>query len=280
MGKVTKDGRVENWIDPLFFKWCVKNGYKVIPARKAIEVEEKAIRDYIKKYGVDPANPKVENVNGVLLPKEYVEELIKSGKLTPGSGSSNCPATVTPEGARALNGNLYLWIAEAGDPQHKPTQAYFQDTINAYGRFYQFGVDNLYYYKYYNYWCWDASDVSPWDSSDELLDDLRDDTGQVRDDFNDKDPSNDIVIGWVKYADHNGIAYCDGFFSVAATEAAGVDWPHDSIAQHEISHNFNAPDHGYYCQVCIMCYTWAYATDIWCPEVCKPVIDGNINYQG
>ena len=61
----------------------------------------------------------------------------------------------------------------------------------------------------------------------------------------------------------------------------GADWPHDTIAQHETSHLFNAPDHGYYCQVCIMCYTWAYAgTDIWCPEVCKPVIDGNINYQG
>ena len=34
---------------------------------------KKAREKHIKKYGVDPANPKVENVNGVLLPKEYVK---------------------------------------------------------------------------------------------------------------------------------------------------------------------------------------------------------------
>ncbi|RLI75690.1 hypothetical protein DRP04_13270 [Archaeoglobales archaeon] len=83
MGKVTRDGKVEDWTDPLFYKWCVKNGYKVIPATKALEIEEKARRDYIKKYGVDPANPKVVVVNGVLLPKEYVRDLILSGKLAP-----------------------------------------------------------------------------------------------------------------------------------------------------------------------------------------------------
>ena len=35
---------------------------------------------YIEKYGVDPANPKVDVVDGVPLPKEEVERLVKSGK--------------------------------------------------------------------------------------------------------------------------------------------------------------------------------------------------------
>jgi hypothetical protein len=29
MGKVTEGGKVESWIDPLFYKWCIKNSYKL-----------------------------------------------------------------------------------------------------------------------------------------------------------------------------------------------------------------------------------------------------------
>jgi len=81
MGKITREGKVEDWVDPLFYNWCLRNGYKVIPATKALEIREKARSEYIKKYGVDPANPKVVIVNGVPLPKEYIKELVLSGKL-------------------------------------------------------------------------------------------------------------------------------------------------------------------------------------------------------
>ena len=139
----------------------------------------------------------------------------------------------------------------------------------------------MYYYHLTNYW--DASDVSPPDNSSKLLRDLAEDTGGLRDDYNDRNPSNDIVIGWVKYADHNGIAYCNGFFSVAVTDAQWGwwgDWPHDSIAQHEISHNFNAGEGGVYPwehPTCIMNYCHArLGTDVWCDEHWH-VVFGNIN---
>jgi len=64
-----ENGRVviENWTDPKFYKWCLNNGYRVISAKKWFEIERKARAEYIKKYGVDPANPKVEIVNGEYL---------------------------------------------------------------------------------------------------------------------------------------------------------------------------------------------------------------------
>ena len=58
------------------------------------------------------------------------------------------------------------------------------------------------------------------------------------------DTVNDIVTGWVDWMDHNGLAWRNNFSSVCAVKASGLDWPHDSIAQHEISHNFNATDRG------------------------------------
>jgi len=80
MGKVVKKGNkftVQNWIDPKFYRWAVDNGYKVVNATDYFEIEEKARKEYIKKYGVDPANPKVEMVNGILLPVDYVKKLVE-----------------------------------------------------------------------------------------------------------------------------------------------------------------------------------------------------------
>lgn len=42
----------------------------------------------------------------------------------------------------------------------------------------------------------------------------------------------------------------------------GVDWTHDSIVQHEVSHNFDADEGGWFTYEhpaeCIMNYQWAY----------------------
>jgi hypothetical protein len=228
-------------------------------------------------------------VNGVPLPKEYVKELVKKGKLKPeeercvASSSSGYGCDVDPylkEGAWAVNDRLYLWIVESEDC-NEPYEAYLQDTINAYARFYQFGVDRLYYYKFYEYWDWKTCDVYPYWDTLKLLDDLYEDTNWVRYEFNDKNHKNDIVIGWVDMGDHNGIAYCNHYFSIAATRTlSGVNWPHDSIAQHEISHNFNAGEGGTWCwehPECIMNYCWAkLGTDIWC-ENHWCVVYGNVN---
>ncbi|HJH26696.1 MAG TPA: hypothetical protein C5S37_07975, partial [Methanophagales archaeon] len=270
MGKITLEENkvvVSEWVDPLFHDYCIKEGYKVISPEEWFAMEEKAREEYIKEYGVDPANPKIDIVDGVPLPAEYVRKLVKSGKISPKESGAEPLATTpssatvssTQSGPYAKYDKLYLWIFAAKDSAHKPTQAYLTDTVNAFGRFYQFSPGTLYYYHITDYW--DASDVSPADSSLELLKDIEQDTDWVRYSYNDGDPVNDIVTGWADYMDHNGMAYLNGFFSVCAVKASGLDWPHDSIAQHEISHNFNAIDQGtWYWEhpECIMNYNWAY----------------------
>ncbi|MDK2795807.1 MAG: hypothetical protein PWQ58_1006, partial [Archaeoglobaceae archaeon] len=78
MGEITPDGKVSNWVDPLALEYFSERGYKFIGATRYLEMEREAIDRYIEKYGVDPRNPKVDIVNGVPLPAEYVKELVKA----------------------------------------------------------------------------------------------------------------------------------------------------------------------------------------------------------
>ncbi|MPM77852.1 hypothetical protein SDC9_124860 [bioreactor metagenome] len=81
--------------------------------------------------------------------------------------------------------------------------------------------------------------------------------------------------------DHNGRAWkCDtqpyGLFAICADTADGVDWPHDSIVQHEVSHNFHAVDQDSASHpTCIMNEAYAYAdTYIWCTSCGNTVHNG------
>ena len=60
-----------------------------------------------------------------------------------------------------------------------------------------------------------------------------------------------------------------------------MDWPHDSIVQHEVSHNFNAEEGGWWPwehPICIMNYFWAWwGVDVWCDECWNRVY---VNVQG
>jgi len=256
---------------------------EVITIKEMFAIMEEARREYIKKYGVDPANPKVDVVNGVPLPREYVKELVKNGILSPETKksefailSSECGSPY--EGPHAIDGIIVARIVAANDELHKPTQSYKDETSQALDRFEEnFGVV---VYEYY-WGFWDASDVSDWDNSSQVLDDLADDTAWLVKD------ENYIVIGWVDYLDHNGRAYPDGTwegkfkpFCVCACKAEGWDWPHDSIVQHEVSHLFGAPEGGWWCwehPPCIMNYCWAYlGYDGWC-DGCKFCVAHNIN---
>ena len=249
----------------------------VISTEEMFAIIKDARERYIEKYGVDPANPKVDVVDGAPLPKKEVERLVKSGKIKdlgqaePLAGTFGGPS----EGPHAISGKIYAHIFIAKDDRHHPTQYVTADTSAALCRFEdQFGVDMIWYW-YFNYW--DASDISPADSCEEALDDLDDDCGWV------VDQENDIVVGWLHDMDHNGMAYPDGMwqgefapYCVCSDTASGVDWPHDSIVQHETSYLFNAPDHGYTGPNCIMTYWYAYwGTDIWC-DSCSGVVNENI----
>jgi len=243
----------------------------VISTEEMFAIIKDARERYIEKYGVDPANPKVDVVDGVPLPKEEVERLVKSGKIKdlghaePLAGTFGGPS----EGPHAINGLIVAHIFVAADNRHHPTQGITGDTHDALYRFEtEFGV-NMNVFWYWNHW--DASDVSPADDSYQAVLDLEEDKSWV------KDQDNDIVIGWLHDMDHNGMAkHLDAFYCVCSDTASGADWPHDSIVQHETSHLFNASDHGYTGPNCIMTYWYAYwGTDIWC-DSCSGVVNENI----
>jgi hypothetical protein len=35
MGKITKEGKVENWVDPLFYNWCIKKWLQTHTSQKS-----------------------------------------------------------------------------------------------------------------------------------------------------------------------------------------------------------------------------------------------------
>jgi len=257
----------------------------VISTEKMFAIIEDARERYIEKYDVDPANPKVDIVDSVPLPKEEVERLVKSGNIKdlghaePLAGIRGGPH----EGPHAIGELIVAHIFVATDDRHHPTQGITGDTHDALYRFEtEFDV-GMNVYWYWN--SWDASDVSPADSCEEALEDLWDDCSWV------VDQENDIVVGWLHDMDHNGMAYPDGMwdrgsglefapYCVCSDTASGYDWPHDSIVQHETSHLFNAPEGGYWCYEhpeCVMNYCWAalHGTDIWCNS-CREIVNENI----
>jgi len=253
----------------------------VISTKEMRAIIEDAKERYIEKYGVDPANPKLDDVDGILLPNEEVEKLVKSGKIKdlghaePLAGIRGGPH----EGPHAINGRIDVCIFVAKDSRHKPTQDIYDTTDDALYRFVtEFSVSNDIRW-YWNYW--DASDVSPADSCSDALDDLADDCSWA------VTQKNDIVLGWLHNMDHNGMAYPDGMwygdfapYCVCSDTASGYDWPHDSIVQHEVSHLFDAPEGGWWCDEhpeCVMNYCWAalHGTDIWCSS-CRATVNENI----
>ncbi|MGD9778621.1 hypothetical protein [Methanomethylovorans sp.] len=252
----------------------------LITEKEMVRIMESARDKYIQKYGVDPNNPKVDVVNGIALPKEEAKKLVINDQA---SIDSENPVFTSENSLihnedfamtfqhvyrnpRKINGNIEVHIFPAKDSSHKPIEAYSQDTTNALSRFQAFSVTMT---RFWHYNFWDASDTGSTTSS-VLLNDLEEDTTWVIDN------NNDIVVGWVKSMDNNGRAWRPGSFSVCGTTAAGLDWPHDSIVQHEVSHNFDANDH--YTVDCIMDYEDAYSgVDTWCYDCRNIVRNGILN---
>ncbi|WP_292467239.1 M12 family metallo-peptidase [Methanolobus sp.] len=245
----------------------------IISESKMLNIIEKAEATYINKWGVDPSNPKIDIVDGIAIPTEEVKKLVKSNQIkvsdSPVESAINdklVSITSVSSNPKAVSNVIYLHVYPAKDSGHTPGSSsnYYSYTIDASERFENFGIaiNRVWHYNF-----WDASDVASADSSSDLLADLKDDSSYVR------DSSNDIVLGWVDYMDNNGRAYLNGAYSVCATSAAGVDWPHDSIVQHEISHNFGANDqNSLFHPTCIMNYVYAYTgTDVWCTSCANTV---------
>jgi hypothetical protein len=149
----------------------------------------------------------------------------------------------------------------AYDPDHETDpNEWTNPAIDALERFEDwFNVDPWPVYLCFGFW-W-AGDVGY--NIYDLYDDLKEDIAQYLYDVN------EFAIGIVKKADHNGCGL--GQYAVAADERInGADWLHDRILQHEVSHQFDASEGGYWPwehEDCIMNYFWAWwGTIRWCDE--------------
>lgn len=171
------------------------------------------------------------------------------GELPPGTGGdvvweevyaaehTSAPFSIFESGA-------YRWkagITPAFDSAHAPPNGCnYSKTNTGLQRFQAQFSDLVDVTCYASNFCYSASGIG--DDAGQLLDRLASEIGTYCSFL--RDANNEVVIGWVDFASNNGIAYGDGFFTVAAEEASGVDWDHDEIIQHEVSHLFNALDRG------------------------------------
>lgn len=242
----------------------------IISESEMLKIIEQAEKEFYEKYGVDCSNPKVDIVDGKAIPKEEIKQNEENKKFDMFYLSPKIEKYLTPKASwnpKEVNGEIYFHIYPATDSQHKPTESYQQDTIDAIRRFQTFGIQtNI----VWHYGLWDASNIG-YDAGD-ALNDLENDCSYIRDD------DNDLVIGWVDYLERfSGVAYKNGPFSVCATKSSGLDYPHDSIVQHEISHNFGADDQNSITHpTCIMNRVHAYlGTNVWC-DSCKSTVNYGI----
>lgn len=263
---ITKDGKLSERVK----KKIERIGYDlVISKKKAIEICEKAKREYIKKYGVDPANPKVIMYKGIPLPKEYIKELVRRGIIKPPE-SSDIVQALSTDAPHQINGKIYVEVFVAKDDAHRPDKPLLElmsDTSKALTRFeeeFNVSMEDTWYIGF-----WDASDVPDVHNTSQVLKDLEEDCSWAQ------NADNEIVFGWADDLDHNGRAYQPGFYAVGAeTPTHPFDYPDNIVVQHEISHNFNAPDHGYIGPYCVMTYLWAYlGVDVWCSDCWKIIHD-------
>lgn len=71
---------------PHFLEGTVLDGNTTtggISTNESLAIEEEARKRYIEKYGVDPANPKLDEVGGILIPVGEARRLVIIGRLIP-----------------------------------------------------------------------------------------------------------------------------------------------------------------------------------------------------
>jgi len=217
--------------------------------------------EYKEKHGYLPEET---GITPNSITKEELKEMIEEGKVkiedAPTATDFEPPGdpNVPPY---EINGKIYVDVYPALDDAHAPSSGWMSAVISAIIPFEdEFGVDMIAIW-YTN--VWDASDVG--DNIYNLCDDLKEDLPNPA--------TNHVRQGWVDNSNnHNGVADKVGGHYSVCVQVPGfgyANWPDDSIAQHEISHNFDAQDGhksgGQCTDSCIMDYWDAFwGTDEWC----------------
>jgi len=245
----------------------------------AVEMEKLMADEYKKKYGYHPDEV---GITPDKVTKEELRRMVEEGRIklendvVYASGQveilANPGDPLSPPYA-SPNGQIWVDVFPAKDPGHAPAAgSNLNDVLAGTTPFKnEFGV-SMVIYEWYN--VWDASDVGT--NASDMLEDLDQDITAF---FNNNIEYYQVVMGWVYQMDHNGIAYLDGHFSVCAErpslDSNAVNWPDDSVVQHELSHNFGALDHTTIAD-CIMDYFDAFfGTDKWCTN-CWNIVNANV----
>ncbi|WP_152417806.1 zinc metalloprotease [Haloferax mucosum] len=253
-------------------EYLSEEDYDAIISFKEFDTIESRARDKFIEFGVDPKNPKATLVDGKPMHVDVARKHVKAGKVDLSAGH---PVAVGGEsfstqssGPKAINGEIHLHVVPASDSEHEPSASYKDATFDAWAIFgSEFGIEAK---RSIHFGHWDASGVGT--NTDDMLDDIAGDTDKFR------DGDNHIVTGWVDKMDNNGIA--GRYHSVNAIDPVyGVPWPHEQLVQHELSHNFEAPDRGtagYEHKKCVMNYEYAArGIGYWC-DVDHDIIENNI----
>ncbi len=121
---------------------------------------------------------------------------------------------------------------------------------------------------------------SEWDSNDNVHDSSLLDEAQSETGWNSNHQGMDMMAIFTNQAtDHRGwgegINLNGGDAWIMKHQiSSSWDW---HLAQHEASHNYGCPDHGYSGPSCIMTYTYMMTTDDWCNS-CDQTIETNRNH--
>jgi len=218
----------------------------------ALAEENETIRELVEKdRQIEPAQ--IEGLEDVLISK--AASIMSDQSLANGSKRST----------------VIVWVWIAADEEYRDyfgsnwqTEAY--NTIES--------ADNAFFRDH------DISFVvgkySEWDSNDNihdsrLLAEVQEETG-----WNDNHQGMDMLAAFTNQpTDHRGWAELVGDAWIMKHQiTSGWDW---HLAQHESSHNYYCPDHGYWGPYCIMTYTFMMVTDQWCDD-CDQTIEDNRNH--
>ncbi len=117
---------------------------------------------------------------------------------------------------------------------------------------------------------------STWDSDDSVHDSSLLDEAQVETGWNTNHQGMDMLAVFTDQStDSRGWGERPGDAWIMKHQiTSGWDW---HLAQHEASHNYDCPDHGYTGPTCIMTYTYMMVTDDWCSG-CGQTIETNRNH--
>lgn len=234
-----------------------------------------ARQKYIITYGVDPL--KTEEEDKGFLRKNILKDFLRDmashiHRENYGKYDDVISVNSFIDGPHQEDGKIILLYVPAYDTETRPpniNQLFRQSKIG-FRRFQRFGVETE-VVKMLG--IWDGSDVTSKTSGDYLHD-------LIEDCYMYKSEENQLMMGWAKtFSDiYAGRATRSGF----AIGRAEAGMKANALTQHELSHCFGAPDHGWQFPFlifpfCIMNYLWVSLgiLPIWCDN-CKNTINNHI----